>query len=234
MKKFILSGLMIVFMMGSIIAQETQSSSPEQKMIKKERNNYVGISLGASLPMGDFKDAEFVKTGVTFAIDYGHKFNKNFGLMLKWFGSANNFDTEAASESFYDLVTFDKATIAFGGLLGGVTIHFPMEDVIFDIKALGGYMSMKNPEYNYWITGSPFEWAVQSEADATSFGFALGAGFTFMLSDKWSLNISGEYNAAKFEYENVGVLAYDGSYQSFSGTTEYNAVNILAGVHFHF
>src|SRR5690606_8846261 len=53
-------------------------------------NGYIGISIGPSIPIGEFKDEALANTGVNLSlINFGYLFNGRFGIAANWFGGAH-------------------------------------------------------------------------------------------------------------------------------------------------
>ena len=76
MKKLLLITVLALFATNTISAQDS--------------NGYVGVSIGAAIPLGDFADG--AKTGLDFGlINAGYRFNETWGATLNWGSTAYSF-----------------------------------------------------------------------------------------------------------------------------------------------
>jgi len=152
-----------------------------------DRKGFIGITIGPSIPIGDFADnslnndnAGYAKTGLNInLINFGYKFGQNFGITGLWFGAAHSVDFSAVD-----------AMWSYGGLMGGPMLSFPInEKLIFDLKGMIGFVSAKLDMY------------ALGETSGIGVGFDFGASFRYNFSEKWCLLINGDYLASTSKFD---------------------------------
>jgi hypothetical protein len=209
---------------------------------QETRKGLIGISLGPSIPLGDYadndgdnEDAGFAMTGLHLNLNFNYKFNENLGFAALWTGNAHPIDVDEMVDLFWSIdpsLNWEVETEAWssGSLMGGLLVSFPYDKVDFDIKGLIGYSSSTIP--NIDVTASDGSTAVnikQNEAVAMAFAVNLGAGLRYNVSDKIALTINMDYFSTKPEFEvattsNFGYSSNDDFKQTI------NMLNISFGI----
>lgn len=138
------------------------------------RKGFIGLSLGPSIPLGDFKEDGMANTGLNLTlVNFGYLFSENIGIAGSWFGAAHNIDV--SSLGLYD------GMWSYGGLMAGPLFSTPIsEKVDFDLKGLIGYSVSKMELEGY-------------EFDGTGFAYSVGAGLRFNFSPKWAFLLNADY-----------------------------------------
>jgi hypothetical protein len=156
------------------------------------KRGFIGLSFGASIPIGDFADESngLAKTGVQInLINFGYLFKKNVGIAATWFGAANPIDYDNAEPWSY------------GGLMVGPLFTFALsEKVEWDFRPMIGYSVINSPEFNF-NDGFP-QFTFPSE-QASSFAFNIGTVVRFNVGNKVSLLLSADYFSTKPEFEDL-------------------------------
>lgn len=143
------------------------------------RKGFIGITLGPSIPIGDFADnssgnenAGFANTGLNMSpIIFGYRFSQNFGISASWFGATYAIDNSGVD-----------ALWSYGGLMGGPILTFPVnEKLSFDLKGMIGFVSATSNLSDY------------EENEGTGVAFDLGASFRYDFAEKWCLLMNGDY-----------------------------------------
>lgn len=174
MKKFIII-LSLVVLSANLFAQSS------------DRKGFIGITLGPSIPIGDFADnslsndnAGFAKTGLNInLINFGYKFGQNFGITGSWFGAAHSVDISGVD-----------AMWSYGGLMGGPMLSFPLNEKLdFDLKGMIGFVSAK------------LDMNELGETSGSGVGFDFGASFRYNFTEKWCLLINGDYLASNPKFD---------------------------------
>lgn len=149
-----------------------------------KRKGFIGLSVGASIPVGDFADKSNggAKTGVQLnLVNFGYLFSDNFGISATWFGAANSIDIDGIDPWSY------------GGLMAGPLLSFPIsEKANWDFKPMIGYSVTTVPDLGY------------GTEQATSFAFSLGTQLRIHVGSKVSLLLSADYFSAKPEFKDYG------------------------------
>jgi len=85
-----------------LLALITWLHATAQKKERIETNGYIGLSMGAAIPLGNFakKDISndksgYAKTGVNLSLlHFGYRFGKHFGIAAAWLGIINPVETK--------------------------------------------------------------------------------------------------------------------------------------------
>jgi hypothetical protein len=151
------------------------------------RRGFIGMTLGPSIPIGDFAskysdNAGGANVGLNISLlNLGYTFGGNFGVTALWFGAAHEVETNGSAM---------EATWSYGGLMGGGLYTIPIANQLsFDLKAMAGFVSAKLDIDNFGNTS------------ANGAGFDLGAAFRYHFADRWSLLVSADYFTAKPNFE---------------------------------
>lgn len=186
-----------VFQMDEIekMTKELPSETTELKNSSDRKKGFIGLELGANIPVGKFADENdgAAKTGFQInLINFGYLFSDNIGITATWFGASNPIEG-ADNEYLW----------SHGGLLVGPLFSFPIsEKVEWDVKPMIG-----------------LSWASITNKDlelASSFAFNLGSGFRFNVSRLIALTLGVDYTTAKFNWDigeqSMGTLAIKGGF----------------------
>ena len=139
----------------------------------ENRRNFVGLSIGASIPIGAFADDDdgLAKAGLQLnLINIGYLFTENIGLTATWFGTANPL-------KFYENIYW-----SYGGLMIGPLFSYPVSRKLsWDFKPMVGYS----------VTTSPDLFTLIERSNA--FAFSIGSQLRNHLSPRASILISADY-----------------------------------------
>lgn len=179
------------------IEKITKETPPKIKGVKDDvtrRKGYVGLSIGPSIPIGEFADLSngLAKTGVQLnLVNFGYRSSENFGIAATWFGAANPIVIDGIDPWSY------------GGLMVGPLLSFPLsEKVEWDFRPLIGYSVTSVPDLGY------------GTEQASSFAFSLGTVFRINVGNSMSLLLNADYFSTKprFEYYNfdqqIGTISF--------------------------
>lgn len=167
-----------VFLMEDIekITKEPIDSNSER------RKGYIGLSLGPSIPVGDFADKSsgIAKTGVQLnLINFGYLFSEIFGVSATWYGAANPVDVDGFGPWSY------------GGIMAGALFSFPAsEKVDWDYRIMIGYS----------VTSLPGTESGTLSKQASAFAFNTGTTFRLNAGNKVALLFSADYFFSKPEF----------------------------------
>lgn len=155
-----------ILMLFALLSFESLAQVPQ-------RNGYIGISIGPSFPIGEFKDEAFANTGVNLSlINFGYLFNGRFGIAANWFGGAHVIDASAFGIS--------DGMWSYGGLLAGPLISNRIGDrVDLDVKLQIGFSAANMELEGYQV-------------DGTGFAYSLGVGIRAHLSRRISLSVNAD------------------------------------------
>lgn len=184
---------------------------------------YIAISLGPSIPIGDFssknannESAGWAQTGAIIDFSFAYKFGKNFGISVLLRGQANGIDNNALASELTKQAggswTVNSKAWSIGGFMFGGYGSFPISDkVSFDSRAMIGFLSSTSPELNITLNGSGGAgWIKQSSVTATSFSYLIGGGFKFDVGRKICLLANLDYLGSKPEFRDVEITSSNG------------------------
>lgn len=158
------------------------------KISSKKRKGYIGMSFGASIPVGDFADKNIggAKTGVELSlVDFGYLISENLGIAARWFGGANPLDSN------YDIDPW-----SYGGVLVGPLVSYPISEKIdWDLRPMIGYAVTIMPDAGAYYNVDP----------AMSFAFNFGTQFRFHVAEKISLLLHADYFSTKAKFDEFGM-----------------------------
>lgn len=185
-----------VYQMDEIekITKEIPPNSIVKQNNSDKRKGYIGLSVGASIPVGDFADKSdgLAKTGLQLnLINFGYLFSDNLGITATWFGAANPLDADG-----YD-------PWSYGGLMAGPLLSFPLsEKVDWDFRPMIGYSVTTLPDIGFGIE------------QASSFAYNIGTVFRINVGNKVALLLNADYFSTKpkfvdYDFEqNIGTISF--------------------------
>ncbi|MFI5149288.1 MAG: outer membrane beta-barrel protein [Bacteroidia bacterium] len=169
----------------------------------------VGVSVGAGLPMGAYGSTAklaagdtthvngFASMGFHFNVNAGYYFMDNVGAMLQIGGNMNGFNM-AAYKTTYNVPSSSTATATsyyVGSYLVGPTLRFPIGDKLgFSARVLVGLMTVKSTKWTdtYTVLGTTYT-TNDYYSSASTFGYNIGAGLKYNLTDKMGLGLNIDY-----------------------------------------
>jgi hypothetical protein len=160
-------------------AEEVEKISKEpvaranKPVYQTSRRGYIGISLGASFPQGNFADPSggAALNGVWLnLVNFGYVFNESIGISANWYGGA------------YPLYYSGYDPWSVGGMMGGLLVPFQLSEIfLIDLRPMIGYAVVAIPD-----AGMGYE-------DAISLSYNLGLSLRGNVSNKFALLLMGDY-----------------------------------------
>ena len=209
---------------------------------ERPKRGYIGISLGAAIPMSEFASTDFeedysgyAKTGLSLQlINFGYTFGKNIGIAGMWTGNAFKVDGE---EMLQDLglnnFSIETEAWSFGALMVGLLMSLPANKFNFDIRAMLGYGYASAPEISMtgYVDGSLVN-ITQKSATANELAYDFGMGFRIPVSGLICLNVLVDYVGFKPTFSTMVYSAAAGIYDSFEFEQPMNHLTITGGIGF--
>lgn len=187
-------------------------------ILANAQSNYLNLSMGASIPLGDFKSTEDASTtgyaGTGFALNVEGKY-----FFIDYLGVAgtinyatNSTDEDALEASWLeyvknlypDYIIPPDANIQFNtslwntvSILVGPVLSFPFSRISFELKAQAGVSFITPPKRELYITYTNNEIYNNSGGHNTAFGYTLGAAFVFQANENYGLRIAADYFGSK-------------------------------------
>ncbi len=208
---------------------------------------YVGLSIGPSIPLSDFKKdilndstSGFAKTGVALSFTYAYRFTHNFGMQLVINYSSNALDNTKYSNLLeaehpdYGVSVESTKNWSSGGLFLGPYLKFPINrNLSWDFRVLGGYFGSFSPNATVRYTNKENsadkgEYYVVSSRGA-DFGYVLGTGFKYRIGAYYVL-LSGDYISSTVSFDEASGWDWDGEPYSKKFEQKINYFTITGGV----
>jgi len=163
------------------------------------RNDYLGIGIGAAVPVGAFgatnsnyyNKAGYATTGASFNVNYYHRFDDWFGLAVSSFSASNSVNTgrllDVTQYAGMDVNRYSNANCL---LVGGI---LKKRDFPLYAKAQIGIGEVQTAEFRFYDYGGYEQQAFLQSDPAFGFAYSLGVGGLFPLRHGWALTLSADY-----------------------------------------
>lgn len=231
---------MLLFVFVAVVGYGYTTSVQAQ-----DKNSYIGISLGAGIPLGDLssKDSDndnsgWANAGPVLDISTATMFKGGrFGTTLLIRLQSNGVDAQGLANEMGQIlpeVNWTTETVGwkFGGLLGGGIGSFPIsENSSFDLKIMGGLLTVASPELK--VTGSYQNesiWVKQESGSALAAAYLIGAGFKFGLGNNFLLLTNVDFLGSTAEFKNVAMVSSEGDKDTDTFKQDMKYVNVSVGV----
>jgi hypothetical protein len=189
---------------------------------------YVALSLGSSVPTGDFasksmdnRSAGFAKVGAMFDISFAYKLDKYFGIIGMLRGQAHKTDAQAMANEMIKQMSVDNIRVTteaenwrIGALLIGSYGNFPIQkDLSFETRAMLGLMSVDPPNATFNLSTSDGSgWVKQNSSTSSAFAYLFGMGLKYNVGKSVCMLVNMDYLGATPKFKNVEVtssIGYD-------------------------
>ncbi len=240
-----------------LIVLQTPCVMAQDESTGEEKRGFLAISLGPSIPTGQFASKDFnsstysgfAKTGAIFDISFGYTFTNGWGLTALARGQANTVDAQAYASGLMTQFAIDGYTVTSeswmtsGYLIGGYRSSPISERLFFDFRAMLGVMLSRLPATT--IEGrdgfEAFEVSRQ-ETNASGFATLLGVGLKYNVGRRSSLLFNVDYWGGKVDFSGFPVttitsafgIITDSSTSLGSIETNLNTLNLAIGYGFRF
>lgn len=205
--------------------------------VSAQSKGFIGFSLGAAIPTGDFastdynsEEAGLARTGAIFDVSVSYKFNRNFGLAVVLRGQANAVDAQKLADGIAEETgasnTVEVRNWSAGSMMIGAFSSVDLtEKFSMNARAVLGYANCVSPEIKvtYLYPGAQF-YAKQESGIALSFAYLVGAGLKFDIAPKTCLLANVDYMFTKPKFKDVEV------YNNYIGTEEFDFVQQISTV----
>ena len=208
---------------------------------------FLGLSIGASVPLGDFSESViddstsgFAKTGLALTFNYAYRVAHNFGFQLIINYSSNSFNVSTykseleAAHPDYGVSVQSTNNWTSGGIFLGPYLRFPItRNLSWDIRALGGYFGSYSPSAKVNATNkndlNDKKEHILQRSKANGFGYILGTGFKYQLGNYYVL-LFGDYASSSLKFKDVVGWDWDGEPYSTSFNQKIDYITITGGV----
>lgn len=227
-----------ITVMIALFALITSSYSQDEK-------GFIGISLGPSIPIGDFASKDVKNSsaggadpGAIFNLSFSYKLGEsNFGIAGLLHGQSNPFNSQVLIDNVFDQsapvnLTVESENWEIGGLMLGGFGSFPItQKVSFDTRAMIGYLNASSPEFTItYSTNAQKGWIKTESASTYSLSYLVGAGFKFDVGKKIYLLTNVDYLSSNPEFTDVSIKSSDGNSQKKTIKQSINSINLSVGI----
>jgi len=209
----------------------TNESAPVTNNEPSEKKSYFAVSVGTSVPTGDFKSTNensdksgYANTGADFNLSMALMFTPNFGIAGMLGGIAN---TRTIKISRFGSVNIASDPWSAGFMMGGLQLGIPSGKSMFGLRAMGGFASANSPKTSI---NDGFSFYEQEAKTASAFSFDIGALVKINLSERICLLGNVDYFSTTPKF--TGVITFDGTTIDFE--QKITVVTVTLGVGFNF
>lgn len=200
-----------------------------------QKNTFLSFSVGLSNPVGDYKSTEptnnkasAAKTGLSLDLNGGLKFNNNIGAQILIRKQSNSLDKATIEQAFPVGTFYEVKSWNITSLLIGPYLSFKLSEKIdLEPRVLIGYTSISSPEISANYSGISF---FQESKSGEGFGYLIGSGIKFNISEKWFISGNIDYNAATADINNIKISNSLGNFDFTNISTSFSAINTNIGV----
>lgn len=205
-------------------------------------SGYIGLGLGASIPLSDFgstsqtnEQAGYASTGGVFDLTFALKVKGNLGIAAMLRGTANFVDAQAIADQFAAAsgtsVKVEAGSWGTGDLVVGPYGSFPVsEKTSFEAKALFGFAQASSPSLKFSRLDGGSLLAEQQEENAVAFTYMIAIGFKFDVGARTCLLASVDYQGLEAEFTDVRIDSGDGSTTRTSFKQPFSMLNVGVGI----
>ncbi len=175
---------------------------------KSSPKMFIGLSVGAGLPMGNFGKSTkqavndstvqgYAKTGIYFNLSAGYKLSNLIGVMIQLGGNLNGFNSVAYDANANNPAGTTVGTSHYiGSYLVGPYLGIPVGDKLsVNVRVLGGLMTDKFSSVTSTLSpGSALQQTFNHQyAPAMTFGYDAGAGLTVHATERIGIALNVDY-----------------------------------------
>ena len=167
------------------ITKEPAITPPKQKKPDQKRKGYIGLSMGAAIPLGDFSNSTFGDTDTGFQINlvtFGYLFSDHLGICAAWTGGSNYINY------------FSYSTWGYGSLMAGPLLSTHISNKLeLDLRPMIGFSSASYPFSEH-------------EPEYTlSFAYSIGTLLRINVGRRIALLVNADFFSTKpnFEYYDI-------------------------------
>ncbi|HEY0245323.1 MAG TPA: outer membrane beta-barrel protein [Mucilaginibacter sp.] len=185
---------------------------------KAQTQNYISLYGGASIPTGQFSNADYgtlhnennkagyAKTGATFGLDAAFYLHSNWAIggviSYQDQGRLSQKDVQNLSAGYTDAFAVDESTVTATkryqnlNILVGPQYSFVFSKLTLDLRAEAGLIkSFSTPELKVVLEDptDPAQTFYQRSSTSSAFAYGASAGLRYRLGSSWGLNLKGSY-----------------------------------------
>lgn len=205
--------LIIIFSFIFSVSTAQDKSCTKSHCLKGDVG-YVSLSIGPSIPLGNFADndiknanAGFAKTGSKVGLNAGFRLLDNVNLGVSLYYSVNSYDVSSLTQKLandYPGTTWNTSGRnwdIYGGMLG-LTYSYPFKNkFVGDLKFQSGIMKSSIPEMI--VTSNNNLKIIEAEKSASSFVYLISIGGHYPLGRLFDIVGNLEYLSSNPTFSNI-------------------------------
>jgi|GEM_PF-919773 len=229
---------------------------------QRNYNNYTGISMGVSVPLGDFasvdsanRQAGYGQSSFFLAFDGAYLFSPYMGVCGIFSFANTTLNTGRLKENikarirndYPDLVLPEESYISYNlGVWNQIRIHagpqvsLPFNRLSIDIRVLGGISFILAPSNELYFynkeTSQQFR-TISDTKQTVALGYTLGGGLRYLTPSHVILRLMVDYTYAEASVEITSNFTDSGiphNEKKEDHTQPMNTILIGAGIAYHF
>lgn len=194
------------------------------------QNGFMSLSMGASVPVGDFAKSENLFkngfAGINFVLNFdgAYFFTTYLGIGGTFsfgsnYGGGENLQNRITEEiplkfpelsiPFDTVYNFNIGQWNYVNLMAGPQILIPLNNIGLEFKALAGLSFITSPEREVTLQLTNGEFSSSQENRQLNFGYILGSGLRFGLGRSYSIRFSVDYFYSKTSLEILNAYQTD-------------------------
>lgn len=167
------------------ITKEPVVSSEGKSKPYEKRKGYIGLSLSASIPLGDFSDGAYGRAGTgsqVSLVNFGYLFSDHIGICAAWIGGS------------YPIKDDSSISWGYGGLMAGPLFSTAVANKLdLDFRPMIGFSSVSSPFSNL------------NTASTYSFSYDIGALLRINVARSIALLVNVDYFSTNPEFQDYNV-----------------------------
>jgi len=248
MKKKIFT--LIIFSLFILSVGIAQDKSCIKSTCLKGDVGYFSLSIGPSIPMGNFADnniknanSGFAKTGSKVGLNAGFKVLENINLGVSLYYSVNSYDVSSLTQKLatdYPGTTWNTSGRnwdIYGGMIGFIYSYPFKNKFVGDFKFQSGVMQSSIPEMV--VTSNNNLKITEAKKSASSFVYLLSIGGHYPLGRLFDVTGNLEYLSSSPTFSNISRVYNVPTFNppgivTSSSTTSYNQNISMLSLNFGF
>ena len=192
-------------------------SEENETTLTQNKKFSLGFSMGAAIPLGDFKSTNikgtvwdfnspdssnlrgYAVTGFHFDITLKYHLTDDFGIMLYYGGNSNSFNLTAFSSSMGLVGSNGTGGYYTAEYLIGPYVSLALSNK-FSINFNGMIGLVTNTYPTLSVAINDTESVERTFSGGAGFGYNLGAGLSYNVSDNVTLTLNGNYMGSTITY----------------------------------
>lgn len=184
------------------------------------QKNYLGFSMGVSLPGGAYAKKGLGKggyagSGFALAFDGGCFFGK-IGLTGSASYGMNYLDDQSLKNDILDhigylfpentwspdaMIEFTSTQWTYVNFMTGPVLSIPLSVFSFEFRALGGMSFVMPPKRELFIFSSDEQWSGNASGQSVGLGYQIGGGVLFHPSSVYGIRLGVDYLQTRTRYD---------------------------------